>query len=596
MNVFQKNVRLFLLLTFIFSAIISSCKKDEDNNSNTVPSSGATVKTTVVGKILDDLNAVVSGVTVKLGNHTTITNEKGYFVFVNVDVSKERIVVKATKAGYFDAIYAKRSQIGDANYMNFTMQQKTSATNIPGVSGGVVNLFGGSKITFPSNAFIDANGNPYTGIVKVTTRHIRPQHNNFESMIPGGDLLGINLAGQPQSLYSFGMLEAILTDNSGLNEIKLAPGKTAELKFPIETFQSSAALATIPLWYLDEETGLWKEEGDATKSGNFYIGNVAHFSVWNCDYSGTRTDIRGKVVDCFNNPVQGIKVKINGFMNVMTDNNGNYATWVPAGYTIECQVLKTQNPQIFGNSQLESISAIAGILNIIPTLNVPCSALISGTVKTCGGASPVPALVFFSWNDGNNLIYTSTGNYQTQVCASAAINVIANSMNSEGSLIVMSGAQNTMTNVPDIQVCNPSTLAKTSFTINDNAGNSTYYVVTTVNGCSTGFVDSNNDGVIEQIDLFYNGIAEPGSVNVQIQMSLNNENSGVYSLLSGSNNTIRVKLNSTNYYGGLVSGNTLNRMIFTDYASAGGLATGKFEFNFNNGSITDGQIAIIREY
>ena len=583
-------------MLFLFLAIMSSCKKDDDSNSNPIPPSGTTFKTTIVGKISDDVNVVVAGATVRFGTNTTTTNEKGYFVFANVDASKDRIVVKATKAGYFDAVYAKRSQTGDANYMNFIMQKKILPTNIPGSAGGVVNLTGGGKITFPPNAFVDASGNPYTGTVKVTARNIRTIHDNFESMIPGGDLMGINLAGQTQSLFSFGMVEAILTDNTGLNEVKLGPGKTAELKFPIEAPQSGAALATSPLWYLDETTGIWKEEGEAIKSGNFYIGNVSHFSVWNCDYSGTRTDIRGKVVDCSNNPVQGVKVRINGFMDVMTDNNGNYTTWVPAGYTIECQVLKYMNPQIFGDSQLESITAISGILNIIPTLNIPCSALISGTVKTCGGASPVPALVFFSWNDGNNLIYTSTGNYQTQVCASAAINVTANSMNSEGSQIVISGAQNTMTNVPDIQVCNPSTLAKTSFTFNDSAGNSTYFVVTTVNGCSTGFVDSNNDGIIEQIDLLYNGIAEPGTVNVQIQMSLNNENSGVYSLLSGSNNTIRVKLNSTNYYGGLVSGSTLNRMLFTDYSSAGGLATGKFEFNFTNGSITNGQIAIIREY
>jgi len=594
MSVSQYTSRSFLLYIFLILVIISSCKKDESNES--IPPSGVTYKTTIVGKILDDLNVIVEGATVKCGTQTTTTNEKGYFVFANIDVPKNRIVVKATKEGYFDAIYAKRSQLGEANYMNFNMQQKNLATNISGASGGVVNLSGGGKITFPANAFVDANGNAYTGTVKVTARHISPIHDNFESMIPGGDLSGINLAGQAQSLYSFGMLEAILTDNTGLNEIKLASGKTAELRFPITALQSSAALSTIPLWYLDETSGIWKEEGEAVKSGNVYIGNVSHFSVWNCNYSGARSDIRGTVVDCFNNPVQGVRVKINGFMTVMTDNNGNYSTWVPTGYVIESQVLKAQNSQIFYNSQLESITAIAGILNIIPDLNIPCSALISGTVKTCGGASPAPSLVFFSWNDGNNMIYTSNGNYQTMVKASSAINIIANSVNSEGSVVIMSGAQNTMTNVPDIQTCNPSTVAKTSFTINDNAGNSTYYVVTTTNSSSTGFVDSDGDSVIDQISLFYTGTAEPGSVAVQMEMTLNNENAGIYSLLLGSNNTIRVKINSVNYYGGLPSGNTLNRLLFTDYSSTGGLATGNFEYNFTDGSITNGQFAIVREY
>ncbi|MER3463504.1 MAG: hypothetical protein C4329_02890, partial [Chitinophagaceae bacterium] len=32
----------------------------------------------------------------------------------------------------------------------------------------------------------------------------------------------------------------------------------------------------------DETSGIWKEESTATKQGNVYVGDVKHFSFWNC--------------------------------------------------------------------------------------------------------------------------------------------------------------------------------------------------------------------------------------------------------------------------------------------------------------------------
>ncbi len=72
------------------------------------------------------------------------------------------------------------------------MEEKPAAINVAGVAGGIVNIPGGAKITFPANAFVDASGNPYTGTVKVFARHISPGDDNFEAIVPGGDLSGIN--------------------------------------------------------------------------------------------------------------------------------------------------------------------------------------------------------------------------------------------------------------------------------------------------------------------------------------------------------------------------------------------------------------------
>ncbi|MGB1241557.1 MAG: hypothetical protein ACPG49_03485, partial [Chitinophagales bacterium] len=42
--------------------------------------------------------------------------------------------------------------------------------------------------------------------------------------------------------------------------------------------------------------GTWFEEGNAILQNGFYVGDVSHFSSWNCDYKGERISVTGKVL------------------------------------------------------------------------------------------------------------------------------------------------------------------------------------------------------------------------------------------------------------------------------------------------------------
>ena len=593
MNSIKTISRLTLMVLLAFSIQLTSCKKDDDDSGTPITPTGSTYKTTVTGRVTDTNNDIVSGVTVKMGTKTSVSDARGFFIFVNADVPKDRLVVKATKTGYFDCVKGKRSQSGAANYLNLVMQALPTAVNISGSVGGVVNLAGGARITFPANAFVDQNGNAYTGTVKVYARHFNPAAVGFEAIVPGGDLLGVNALGQAKSLYTLGMLEALLKDNAGLNDVKLATGINAQLRFPIDPSQSGEALSSVPLWSLNSNTGIWKEEGQAVKNGAFFEGNVNHFSTWNCDYQGQRTDIIGKVVDCQNNPMAGMVVTINNFMTVITDNAGIFTTWVPVGYVISCQVLQANNPILTNDSPIQTITAVAGQINFVPTISINCSTRIIGTVKICGGTAAAPGFVYVSWNGGSSIQYTADGIYQMLMPVNTPVIITVNSNGFSGTRNFTTGALNTTTTVPAIQLCTQVEIPPIAFQLN-TGGNTTNFLLSNTTTASN-FVDSNFDGIFESAFITLNGTANPGNYDCVITMNINQRIDEYYPLQINSQNSITIAMDSIWYYGsGLPPNVTANKLIFTDYGAPGGIATGSFEYDTGSGSVTNGTFSFIR--
>ncbi len=590
-GMFTSLMRLVMITVLLFSA----CRKDDDNNSPQ-PSYSSTIKTSVTGKVTDDNGIVLSNVTIKMGSITTVTDVNGYFLFVNANVPKDRIVLAANKSGYFDCIKAKKTQSGVTNYINLTMQDLSTPGNVNSTTGGVLNITGGAQVTFPVNSFVDANGQLYTGTAIIYTRHFSPGQDNFEELVPGGDLTGINTSNETQTLVSLGMIEVKMYDNTGLNELEIAPGKTAELKFPIDPSQTALAQNTIPLWYLDEAAGIWHEEGQATKSGNLYIGTVSHFSTWNCDYSGPRCDIQGTVVDCNNIPMANMVVTINGFTTVTTNNSGSFTTWVPVGYLIQCQVLQANNPVIPNNSPIQSITAMAGV-NIIPTLIVPCATRITGSIMTCDGNALSPGFVIITWSGGSMAHYSSTGNYDISAPVNTNVLVTATYSGYSGNLTVQTGAIGITTNVPNINLCSIASTGN-KFTITDN-GISTSYALNNITTEWAHFNDYDSDGLIDEVEIYVEGTVIPGNIPCNIFIYSDDYHSNMtYDLLYNLSNVVDIELGSnlyTNQDDGVSFTN--NEIQFYDYGIPGNQTYGIFEFDcISDTYVTMGEFSATYEF
>jgi len=108
-----------------------------------------------------------------------------------------------------------------------------------------------------------------------------------------------------KAIESFGAINVDLRDAAG-NKLNLKAGSTATVRIPLAT-RSANVPATVPLFYLDEATGQWKQEGTATlkttAEGSYYEGTVSHFSSWNADQEMDTIFVNGCVNDAAGKPV-----------------------------------------------------------------------------------------------------------------------------------------------------------------------------------------------------------------------------------------------------------------------------------------------------
>lgn len=396
----MKPPTLRIIVSVCIFLLFLSCNKS-DNNPNSKHYTPEFVTASLSGRVTDDANKPVSGALVKAGDASATTDIDGAFTISDVSIDKNAAFVKVEKEGFF---LGTRTIVASANKNNpVTIQliRKVLAGNIASSSGGSVTVpSNGGTIDFGANSFVNPNGNTaYTGTVAVSAFFINPEAADFNNIMPG-TLRGINTNNQETGLQSFGMLAVELTGSAG-EKLQLAAGKTAQLHFPIPASLQGEAPATIPLWSLDETTGLWKEEGNATRQDNEYIGNVSHFSFWNCDAPFPVVELTGSVKTQQGSALESADVVITvpaggntvGSItnNGITNTDGVFAGKVPANKTLQLKIynkchtlLHTQNIGPFtSTTDLGAITVNSSMTQVT----------ISGTVMNCFNAPVINGFV-----------------------------------------------------------------------------------------------------------------------------------------------------------------------------------------------------------
>ncbi len=583
-------MKINLTLTFLSFFILSflfyyGCK---DNSTNPpVENGGETVATTISGTVLDESNAPVSGAHIESAGETATSNGDGTFLFSGIQVPKSRFVVNVSKSGYFRSSCADAPLANGTSSVKIYLMQKGTAQTIDASAGGEAVLQNGSKVVLNSNSVAASDGSVYMGNVNLSLGYLDPTSENFSNLVPGGDMQAQRTDNSQATLYSYGIIRVEMKGDGG-QDLNLKSGSQSEITVEIPSSMASDAPATIPLWHYDESTGLWIEEGTATKQGDKYVGTVGHFSDWNCDVPEGTASVNGLVVDCNNLPVQGIMVHI-GQVNVSTGSDGRFERRVPANTAFQVQVLGSAN---FGlGSDPVSVSALTeGSTHDVGTLNVDCPAYVKGAIMC--GTDKKYGQVAISWDGGYNVQYTDYDgkfNIATDISRPAQLSVYT----FDGSYISMDittpSVRGNSLDLGAIQVCDQVQTGDNKFTVNGGGYNNTTLTFASDTNQVFGYFDPTDS--LSYIYMY----KEAGTDTTRLWFTFQGVTTGI-----PSNITMYFYHNTEVYYAFEGLPNSSVNLNVSSYGGIGGLIEGTFSGTLASYlgdagvTITNGQFSVVR--
>ncbi len=300
----------YITLNLIFIVLLMiSCGRDNQYNleqSTTSFTEETTIMTNVNGQVLSVSNIPLAEVEVTILGIRTFTNPHGFFSFENVPVSSKGSLITFGKEGYFKGFkFAFAENTSDA-HIQLKMVPNEIVGSFYSETNTIVELDNGASIEFPANSVKLKDGGGFFGNVEVRAHWFDPQSEEIAEIMPG-DLRGVDFENNIVQLISYGMMAVELSTSDG-RELVLDADLGVSLRFPIPA--SSDAPESIPLWYLNEETGEWIEDGVAYRAGDFMVGKVNHFSFWNCDVPFDLVNLKGRLLTPDNVPFGNHEITI----------------------------------------------------------------------------------------------------------------------------------------------------------------------------------------------------------------------------------------------------------------------------------------------
>lgn len=398
-----------LLLILICAQVLTGCNPSDDDKSpvniedplKPLP----VVTTSVHGTVVDETGAPLSNVEVTIQGEVSITNDQGGFSFREIQVPGNRCVVKATRNGYFPATRSHKPVKNGDYEVTLVMMNQPVTHHFDASTGIEASLDNGSVVSIPPDALTASGGAIYSGAVAMSVRYLDPSAGNFGVLVPGGDMVARREDNSTSILYSYGILRVVMNTSDG-DPLQLAAGKTATITMDIPESQLNDAPPTIPLWYFDEESGIWIEDGSAVRDGAKYVGTVTHFTDWNCDDDTEGATIVGRLIDCNGNPgwgqVEFGQIASDPQSYAETDqSDGSFSRRVPDGVTITVVIT---DPLIISPLTKDERGKV---IVIVPPLS-PGQVYDIGDIQTF--PCPVNATATFKTREGDRVenIYFST--------------------------------------------------------------------------------------------------------------------------------------------------------------------------------------------
>ena len=368
----------------------------------------------VAGRVLNENNLPVVGAKVELYHQSTITDERGYFVFIDGALDENGTYLRVKKEGYFNGSKRFFPIKGSDNYTIIQLMSNSIVGVFEASDGGSISTEDELSIEFAPNSLEDELGKDYQGEVSVAARWLNPLATTTLDLMPG-NLQGQTLNGEEEALITYGMAAIELTGSSGIG-LNLKEGHTAIINFPIPNELVSKAPNSIPLWSFDESKGVWVEEGSANKQNGVYRGIVSHFSFWNCDIPFPVVELKGSIKYRDGTIAANTKIKITsdllGTVIARTDDSGQFRGKVPRGEQLHIKVFGSCD-QVLYEGSIGPFSENTTV-DFEVAGNELTSVSVTGTLINCEGNGIAGGIIELTTaNFSNFILVNEDGSFST---------------------------------------------------------------------------------------------------------------------------------------------------------------------------------------
>ena len=351
-----------------------------DGDGGTEPAPGQAAAVTV--KVVDVLGFAKAGASVSVVNGTSTGGVTGADGQTRIDLPPDQdVLIEVALAGHTQQFRPLRVGAGQSAFLQATLLARAPALTLPdAAAGGTLVGKNASRLTLPPGALVDAqSGAPVTGAVQVEMTPVNT--NSHEIAAFPGSMRAIAGTTEGQ-LLTYGPVEYIFTQ--GGRRLQLAPGQSAVIEMPLHATLDIDGTPlevgeSMPVWSLNETTGVWLQEGmgtvvaSASNTGLALRATVSHFSWWNPDHFSDRATLRLNFV-FEDNAVPSDCCHVEAFTLLDVDNNG------PTG--IATTTLPPTGGSVVVNANVVYFVRAKGLSNLGPikgdvTVSVPAG---SGTV------------------------------------------------------------------------------------------------------------------------------------------------------------------------------------------------------------------------
>ena len=484
----MKNKLLFIMLAVLF---FSSCRKDDIVDTGTNPPAAEVYfAADIIGKVVDQDGNIIRDAAIANDGVQVLTDANGLFRWDDLRMgANEGTFLEAKAEGYYESGYRIYAGGIYDRTIEITLVKKDVSGYVNASAGDKVILESGLEIEFPANAF-STNEGEYNGLVTVHAYHLDPSEEGYLDRAPG-DLSGTDDTGANYILESFGMLAVEMETADGAY-VQLREGFEATITVPVDISLLSDAPATIPLWHFDETLHKWVKEGEAELINGSYVGQVSHFSWWNCDDFADAASLCIQIFDGrYQGSLEGLVVELTsesvGTSSDVTDTEGNVSGQVPANEILQVTVYDQCGEVVYSGTigpytGQENKEVIPVVLNNVDIYEFSGSVFDCETMSTLGDAIVtifVEGNTYYVETDENgtysvSLLICDEGADYTVAALSAELGMVG----AESGTATISGI-----NVLDVNLCN-----ETPFLVIYNSDNELIWP--TQDALNSGWADS----------------------------------------------------------------------------------------------------------